>query len=88
MTDIDEALPVLPRELPSPAVEVRSIAAPPTPELADPYDIRVADPDDDAELISEWMNRPHLAQADALDQPAEVGEGSRSRDLRGARCAR
>jgi lysine N-acyltransferase len=39
MTDIDEALPVLPRELPSLAVEVRSIAAPPTPELADPYDI-------------------------------------------------
>jgi hypothetical protein len=33
MTDIDEALPVLPRELPSLAVEVRSIAAPPTPQI-------------------------------------------------------
>jgi len=44
MTDLEEALPVLPRELPS-------------------YHWRIAEPDDDAELISEWMNRPHLAEA-------------------------
>jgi lysine N-acyltransferase len=75
MTDIDEALPVLPRELPSLAVEVRSIGAPPTPELADPYAIRVADPDDDAELISEWMNRPHLAEAWEYDWPPQRWRG-------------
>jgi hypothetical protein len=75
MTDIDEGLPVLPRELPSLTVEVRSIAAPPTPELADPYDIRVADPDGDAELISEWMNRPHLAEAWEYDWPPERWRG-------------
>jgi lysine N-acyltransferase len=75
MTDIDEALPVLPRELPSLAVEVRSIAAPPTPELADPYEIRIADPDDDAELISEWMNRPHLAEAWEYDWSPERWRG-------------
>jgi lysine N-acyltransferase len=75
MTDIDEALPVLPRELPSLTVEVHSIAAPPTPELAVPYDIRVADPDGDAELISEWMNRPHLAEAWEYDWPPERWRG-------------
>lgn len=35
MTDIDEALPVLPRELPSLAVEVRSIAAYTLPRTPD-----------------------------------------------------
>jgi RimJ/RimL family protein N-acetyltransferase len=69
MTDIDEALPVLPRELASITDEARSIAAPATPVLADPYDVRLADPDGDAELIAEWMNRPHLVEAWEYDWP-------------------
>jgi RimJ/RimL family protein N-acetyltransferase len=71
MTDIDEALPVLPRELTSIPADVRAVPAPPTPVLADPYDIRLADPDADADLISEWMNRPHLAAAWEYDWPPE-----------------
>ncbi|MGH3677640.1 MAG: GNAT family N-acetyltransferase [Mycobacterium sp.] len=64
MTDIDEALePVLPRELTSIPDEVREIGPPPTPTVPEPYGIRLADPDLDADMISEWMNRPHLVRA-------------------------
>ena len=62
MMDIDQA-PVLPRELTSLSAEVRVVDAPPMPQLADPWEIRAADADRDAELISEWMNRPHLVEA-------------------------
>jgi hypothetical protein len=40
------------------------VAAPPTPALAEPYRIRLVDPDADAVMISEWMNRPHLLPLD------------------------
>ena len=70
MTDIDEALkPVLPRELTSISDAVRAVGAPPTPTLAEPYHIRVVDPDADAEMVSEWMNRPHLVEAWEYDWP-------------------
>jgi lysine N-acyltransferase len=70
MTDIDEALkPVLPRELTSISDAVRAVGAPPTPSLAEPYDIRLADADADAELVSDWMNRPHLVEAWEYDWP-------------------
>jgi lysine N-acyltransferase len=69
MTDLEEALPVLPRELPSISADVRAVGAPPTPVLGEPYHWRIADPDDDAELISEWMNRPHLAETWEYDWP-------------------
>lgn len=72
MTDIDQALtPVLPRELTSISDAVREVGAPPTPFLAEPYDIRLvdADADADAEMISEWMNRPHLVEAWEYDWP-------------------
>ncbi|UVO10799.1 acetyltransferase [Mycobacterium sp. SVM_VP21] len=59
MTD---AATILHRELTDISDEVRSVPAPPIPGLAEPYAIRVADPDADAEMMSEWMNRPHLAQ--------------------------
>lgn len=63
MTDIDEAAtPVLPRELTSIADEVRAVPAPLTPPVNDPYGLRVADPVADANLVSEWMNRPHLVE--------------------------
>lgn len=63
MTDIDETLhPVLPRELTSISAEVRAVDAPPTPTLAEPFGLRLADADADADLVSEWMNRPHLVE--------------------------
>lgn len=64
MTDIDDApSPVLPRELTSISDDVRAVGAPPTPVLAEPYRIRLADPNSDADMVSEWMNRPHLVEA-------------------------
>jgi hypothetical protein len=54
MTDIDEALsPVLLRELTDVSDAVRAAGAPPIPVLAEPYSIRLADADADAEMVSE-----------------------------------
>jgi hypothetical protein len=70
MTDVDEApTPVLPRELTGIFDAVREVAAPPTPALAEPYRIRLVDPDADAVMISEWMNRPHLVEASEYAWP-------------------
>jgi RimJ/RimL family protein N-acetyltransferase len=70
MTEIDEApTPVLPRELTEISEAVRAVGATPTPILADPHRIRLVDPDADTELISEWMNRPHLVEAWEYDWP-------------------
>jgi len=64
MTDIDEApSPLLPRELASVSDEVRAVGAPPTPRLAEPYSVRLVDAAGDADMVSEWMNRPHLVEA-------------------------
>lgn len=72
MTDTDEAIkPVLPRELTSITDEVRAVPAPPMPTLAEPYSIRLVDADRDAEMISEWMNRPHLVEAWEYPWPPE-----------------
>lgn len=68
MTDAE---PILPRELTDISDEVRSVSAPPIPELPEPYGVRLADPDTDAEMISEWMNRPHLAEGWESAWPAE-----------------
>ncbi|HET7739197.1 MAG TPA: acetyltransferase, partial [Mycobacterium sp.] len=48
MTEIEEAVPVLPRELTSITAQVASVPAPPTPVLAEPYHFRLADADTDA----------------------------------------
>jgi RimJ/RimL family protein N-acetyltransferase len=72
MNDIDGApAPVLARELTEISDAVRAVGAPPTPQLADPYRFRLVDPDTDAALISEWMNRPHLVEAWEYDWPPE-----------------
>lgn len=55
--------PVLPRELTDITDEVRAVPPPPIPTLPEPYGLRLVDPDTDAEMIAEWMNRPHLVQA-------------------------
>lgn len=66
MTDV---LPVLPRELTDLSDDVRAVGAPPIPRLADPYATRVVDPEADAGMIAEWMNRPHLAEGWEYDRP-------------------
>ena len=64
MTDIDEALhPVLPRELTSVSGDVRVVPGPPAPSVYEPYGLRIADPVADAEMVSHWMNLPHLVAA-------------------------
>jgi lysine N-acyltransferase len=67
MTDPE---PILPRELTDLPDEVRDVPPPPTPELPAPYGLRLADPDADAEMIAEWMNRPHLAESWEYARPA------------------
>ncbi|MFN8228878.1 MAG: GNAT family N-acetyltransferase [Mycobacterium sp.] len=81
MTDV---LPVLPRQLTTISDEIRAVPAPPIPVLADPYDIRVVDPRTDAATISEWMNRPHLAEAWEYANPAPWWDGYLNAQLAGA----
>ena len=68
MTDTES---ILPRELTDISDEVRSVPAPPIPELPDPYGMRLADPDADAEMIAEWMSRPHMVESWESAWPAE-----------------
>jgi RimJ/RimL family protein N-acetyltransferase len=61
---------VLARELTDITAAVRQVPAPPVPELGPPNHIRVADPDGtDAEMVAEWMNRPHLVSTWEYDWP-------------------
>ncbi|MCA2246576.1 GNAT family N-acetyltransferase [Mycobacterium intracellulare] len=61
---------MLARELTDITDSVRQVPAPPVPELLPPSRIRVADPDGaDAELVAEWMNRPHLVTTWEYDWP-------------------
>lgn len=55
---------ILPRELTDVSDEVRAVPPPPCrPEVPAPFAFRLADPDADADMIAEWMRRPHLATA-------------------------
>ncbi len=67
MTDAE---PILRREQTDISDEVRNVPPPPIPELPEPYGLRLADPDADAELMAEWMNRPHLAESWEYAWPA------------------
>jgi lysine N-acyltransferase len=64
------AEPILPRELTDIPEEIRNIPPPPIPRLPEPYGMRLADPETDAEMISEWMNRAHLVEGWESDWPA------------------
>lgn len=59
---------VLARERTDVSEEVRGLTRPPVPSLDPPYGLRVARYAD-AEMASEWMNRPHLAEAWQYDWP-------------------
>ncbi|OBH21590.1 N-acetyltransferase [Mycolicibacter terrae] len=62
---------LMPRQRPDVTDEVRTVPPPPLPVLAEPYSIRFADPAGDAEMISEWMNRPHLEATWDYAYPAD-----------------
>lgn len=59
---------ILPRERSDIADEVAQIPRPPTPSLDAPFALRVAQLED-ADMVAEWMNRPHLAEAWEYDWP-------------------
>ncbi|EHB55632.1 Siderophore biosynthesis protein, conserved region [Mycolicibacterium rhodesiae JS60] len=59
---------VLARALTDLPDEVAAVPAPPVPKVDPPYALRVATVSD-AEMVAEWMNRPHLAQAWEYDWP-------------------
>ena len=67
MTDAES---ILRRELTDIRDAVRIVPPPPIPVLPEPYGLRLADPDADAEMIAEWMNRPHLAESWEYAWPA------------------
>ena len=72
MTDV---LPILPRELTDLPEEVRMVPPPPTPQLREPFSIRLVEPEADTEMIAEWMNRPHLAETWEYDRPVTWWRG-------------
>ncbi|MEB3024173.1 GNAT family N-acetyltransferase [[Mycobacterium] crassicus] len=61
----------MPRQLDFLTDEVRAVPPPPLPVFPEPYSVRYADPDDDAQLISDWMNLPHLANTWHYAYPAD-----------------
>jgi lysine N-acyltransferase len=62
--DVSEPEVILPRELTDLPDAVRDVPPPPShPEVPAPYSFRLVDPDADAEMVAEWMSRPHLAEA-------------------------
>ncbi|OBH84777.1 GNAT family N-acetyltransferase [Mycobacterium sp. E2989] len=58
----------LPRERADIPHEIARIARPPLPVLEAPFALRVAR-HEDAGMVSDWMNRPHLAAAWEYDWP-------------------
>ena len=77
-------LPILARELTELSDEVAAVPPPPIPVFAEPYGIRVVDPDVDAETVSGWMNRPHLAEAWEYDWSPERWRGYLRAQLAGS----
>ncbi|OBJ09046.1 siderophore biosynthesis protein [Mycobacterium sp. 1482292.6] len=68
---MSDAQPILPRELTDLPEAISSVPPPPIPHLPEPYGLRVVDPDADAEMIAEWMSRPHLVQAWESNWPVQ-----------------
>jgi len=51
--------------------EVRAVPAPPLPAMDEPFGLRTVDPDADAALVSEWMNREMMVRAWEYPWPPE-----------------
>ncbi|BAX93757.1 GNAT family N-acetyltransferase [Mycobacterium shigaense] len=67
-THADDTTYALPRERTDLPEEVARLGRPPVPALESPHGFRVAERAD-AEMVAEWMNRPHLAQTWEYDWP-------------------
>jgi RimJ/RimL family protein N-acetyltransferase len=63
--------------------EIRRIPPPPAPSLQPPFGMRVAQIED-ADMVAEWMNRPHLASAWEYDWPTPRWEQHLSAQLSGS----
>lgn len=61
----------MPRQRLGVSEELLRVPPPPLPVFPAPYSVRYADPVDDAELISRWMNLPHLAETWGYAYPAD-----------------
>jgi lysine N-acyltransferase len=77
------SIEVLPRERFDIPDQIRRIPAPPTPSLTAPFGVRVARVAD-ADMVAEWMNRPHLASAWEYDWPTHRWEQHLSAQLSGS----
>jgi RimJ/RimL family protein N-acetyltransferase len=64
----DHSTPALARERMDLSEEIQRLGRPPVPSLEPPYGLRIAQCTD-AEMVAEWMNRPHLAAAWEYDWP-------------------
>ncbi len=60
---------ILPRERLDIAAAIAQLPRPPAPFLEPPFGLRAAQLAD-ADMVAEWMNRPHLAEAWEYDWPA------------------
>jgi RimJ/RimL family protein N-acetyltransferase len=74
---------VLARERTDLSEGIACIGRPPIPVLDAPYELRVAECSD-AEMVAEWMNRPHLAQTCEYDWPSWPWRQHISAQLQGA----
>src|ERR1700744_5581660 len=77
------SIEVLPRERFDIPEEIRRIPPPPAPSLQPPFGMRVAQVSD-ADMVAEWMNRPHLASAWEYDWPTPRWAQHLSAQLDGA----
>jgi lysine N-acyltransferase len=75
---------ILLRELTDVSDEVRNVPAPPVPGTIGPYTVRIAEPDADAAMLSEWFNRPHLIRAWQSAFPPEKWHGYLRAQLAGS----
>jgi lysine N-acyltransferase len=66
----DSSTQVLKRERKDLSEQVRRVGSLPVPALESPYAMRAA-VSDDAEMVSEWMNRPHLVETWEYPWPPE-----------------
>lgn len=82
----EQPVQILPRERSDIPDAVARIPRPPVPHLDPPFALRVARLGD-ADMVAEWMNRPHLAAAWEYDWPTRAGGGIWAPSFRAAtRC--
>ncbi len=77
-----ESPPVLARLRADVPPELAAVPAPPLPRVRHPFAARIAEPSD-AEMLAEWMHRPHLVSAWEYDWPSSRWRGHLEAQLAG-----